>query len=224
MVGTRFAPLPTLRNHNPTAAPFGCGIEGATHGLQEFQARNRRRRHRARHLGHSRPFDERAGRDLDQRARGDRQADHGRRRRQGRRHHLGQGGVLRRRRSLDARGHEPHLCRTAEGEGRGRRQPGAVRPEPPLLAGVPLDRNLRQAVGRRHQRARARRRLRAHAVLPLSRRRRKSQDPARSARDQGRPVSRRRRHPARAAHRLAAGCDATAAEGRGDQPRAGPRR
>ena len=78
---------------------------------------------------------------------------------EGRRHHLQQGGVLRRRRSLDARGHEPHLCEDAEGEGRGRGQPDAVRPEPPFLAGVPQHRNLGQAVGRRHQRARARRRL-----------------------------------------------------------------
>jgi 3-hydroxyacyl-CoA dehydrogenase/enoyl-CoA hydratase/3-hydroxybutyryl-CoA epimerase len=35
------------------------------------------------------------------------------------------------------------------------------------------------------------------------------------------PVPRRRRHPARAAHRLAAGCDAIAVEGRGGQPRQG---
>ena len=37
---------------------------------------------------------ERAGRDLDLGDRGDRQADHGRRRHQGRRHHLSQGSVL----------------------------------------------------------------------------------------------------------------------------------
>ena len=35
------------------------------------------------------------------------EADHGRCRGKGRRHHLRQGSVLRRRRSLDARGHEP---------------------------------------------------------------------------------------------------------------------
>ena len=39
------------------------------------------------------------------------------------------------------------LRRPAQGQGRSRRQPGVVRPEPPLLAGVPLDRNQRQAVG-----------------------------------------------------------------------------
>ena len=71
----------------------------------------------------------------------------------------GKEALSRRRRSVDARGHEPQLCRAAEGEGRGRRQPDAVRPEPPVLAGVPLHRNLGQAVGRRDQRPRARRRF-----------------------------------------------------------------
>ena len=118
-------------------------------------------------------------------------------------------------------GMSQHLCQGAEGEGRGRRQPDAVRPEPPLLAGVPRHRNLGQAVGRRDQRPRARRRFRADAGLPLSRRRRQSEDAARPARDQGRPVPRRRRHPARAAHRAAAGCDAAPAQGRGDQARQG---
>jgi 3-hydroxyacyl-CoA dehydrogenase/enoyl-CoA hydratase/3-hydroxybutyryl-CoA epimerase len=45
------------------------------------------------------------------------EADHGGRRDQGRRHHLRQGGVLRRRRSHDAGGHEPRDCRTAEAKG-----------------------------------------------------------------------------------------------------------
>ena len=102
------------------------------------------------------------------------------------------------------------LREDAEGEGRGRGQPGAVRPGQRHVAGVPPHRNLGQAVGRRDQRAGARRRLRDHAVLPLSCRRRQSEDPARPARDQGRPVPGRGRHPARAAHRGAAGCDATA--------------
>ena len=44
-------------------------------------------------------------------------------------------------------------------KGRGRGQPDAVRPEPPVLAGVSQYRNLRQAVGRRDQRAGARRRF-----------------------------------------------------------------
>ncbi len=47
----------------------------------------------------------------------------------------------------------------AEDKGRGRGQPDAVRPEPPVLAGVSQHRNLGQAVGRRDQRARARRRF-----------------------------------------------------------------
>ena len=50
------------------------------------------------------------------------------------------------------------LCRAAQGQGRGRRQPDAVRREPQILAGVSRHRNLRQAVGRRDQRAGARRR------------------------------------------------------------------
>ena len=83
------------------------------------------------------------------------------------------------------------------------------------------DRNLGQAVGRRDQRPGARRRFRTDAVVPLPRRRRKSEDPARPAGSQGRAVPRRRRHPARAAHRVAAGRDAIAAQGRGDQSRQG---
>ncbi len=130
---------------------------------------------------------------------------------------LGQGGVLRWRRSVDARGHEPPLWRSVEGEGRGRGQPDAVRREPEILAGIPRHRNLRQALGRRHQRACARRRVRADAVVPLPRRRGKPQDPARPARGQGWPVPRRWRHPARAAHRGAARCDAIVVEGRGGQ-------
>ena len=110
---------------------------------------------------------------------------------------------------------------TLKAQGRGSGQPVLFDAEPTFLAGVPLDRDLRQAVGRRHQRACARRRLRTDAVVPLPRRRRKSEDPSRPARSQGRAVPRRRRHPACAAHRAAAGCDAVAAEGRGDQSRQG---
>ena len=69
----------------------------------------------------------------------------------------------------------------------------------------------RQAVGRRDQRAGARRRVRTDAVVPLPRRRGKSEDPSRPAGSQGRAFPRRRRHPARAAHRAAAGCDAAPA-------------
>jgi len=47
----------------------------------------------------------------------------------------------------------------------------------------------------------------------------KPKDPARPARSQGWAFPRRRRYPARAAHRAAAGCDAVAAQRRGHQPR-----
>ena len=76
----------------------------------------------------------------------------------------GKEALSRRRRSVDARGHEPPLCRAAQGQGRGRGQPDAVRPEPQVLAGVSRHRNLGQAVGRRDQRAGARRRFRTDAV------------------------------------------------------------
>ncbi len=84
------------------------------------------------------------------------------------------------------------------GRGSGKRE--AVRREPQAVAAVPAHRDLRQAVGRRHQRHRGRRRFRADARLPSSHRRRQRTDPARSARDQGRFVSGRRRHAAHRAH------------------------
>ena len=77
--------------------------------------------------------------------------------------------LSRRRRSLDARGHEPAPMPTVmKDKGRGRGEPDAVRPEPPLLAGVSLHRNLRQAVGGRDQRARTRRRLRTYAAPAIT--------------------------------------------------------
>ena len=155
------------------------------------------------------------------RTRGDREADLRRCCGEGRRHHLGQGSAVRRRRSVDAGRHEPAVRRDVEKQRRGCREPVAVRPEPPVLAGVSQHRDLGQAMGRRDQRAGTGRRLRTDVGLPLPRRRGKSQDPARAARNQGRAVPRRRRHPARAAHRAAAGCDAAVAEGRGGQSREG---
>jgi len=140
---------------------------GATDGLQEFQSRDRRRRHCAGDVGHPGPFDERARRDLGQRTRGDRETDFCRRCREGRRHHLRQGSIVRRRRSIDARSHEPSICRYVESQRRRGRQPDAVRPEPQVLAGVSRDRDQRQAMGRRDQRACARWWLRIDAVLPL---------------------------------------------------------
>ena len=53
-----------------------------------------------------------------------------------------------RRRSVDARRHEPPICRAAESKGESRGQPDAVRREPPILAGVSRHRNIRQAMGR----------------------------------------------------------------------------
>jgi hypothetical protein len=68
-------------------------------------------------------------------------------------------------------------------------------------------RDLRQAGRGRDQRSGAGRRSRTHARLPLPRRRRQPEDPARPARDQGRPVPGRRRHPAPAAPDRRAGGD-----------------
>ena len=102
----------------------------------------------------------------------------GRRRRQGRGHHLGQGGVLRRRRPVDARRHEPHLCRDAE-EPRARKPPTrccSTRAAASRWCSARIETS-RQAVGRRDQRAGARRRFRTDAGVPLSRRRRKSARP-----------------------------------------------
>ena len=72
----------------------------------------------------------------------------------------------------------------------------------------------RQAVGRRHQRHRHGRRLRAVPRLPSPRRLRQSEDAARPAGSEGRPVPRRRRHPARRAHDAAGRRAAIPAQGR----------
>ena len=172
-------------------------------------------------MGHSGPFDERARRNHDYRTRRDRETDLRRCGGQRRRRHLGQGRILRRRRSVDAGGHEPQIHRAAQGQGRGGCQPDAVRREPQILAGVPGHRNLRQAMGCRDQRTGARRRVRTHAVVPLSRRRRESEDPSWPSGSKGRPFPGRGRDPARAAYRAATGRDATFAEGRGRQSRKG---
>ena len=96
----------------------------------------------------------------------------GRCRRQGRGHHLGQGHVLRRRRSHDAGDAEPHLRRAGGVARRGGGECAAVRGKPQAVAALPPHRDLRQAVGRGDQRHRGRRRLRTGARLPSSRRRR----------------------------------------------------
>ena len=82
----------------------------------------------------------------------------------------------------------------------------------------------RQALGGRDQRPRAGRRLRIEARLPLPRRRGKSEDPARPARSQGRPVPRRRRHAARPAHGAAADAMQFLLKGEPVATSTGPRR
>ena len=67
--------------------------------LHQFQARHRRRRHRARHLERAGAHDECHRCRGDRGTVGDRRGAGDRWRRQGRRHHLGQGHLLRRRRS-----------------------------------------------------------------------------------------------------------------------------
>ena len=94
----------------------------------------------------------------------------GRRRHQRRGHHLRQGDVLRRRRPHHARNFQPRVRRHREGARRGAGDRAAVRGEPQALAALPPARDLRQALGRRDQRHRARRRLRAVPRLPSPRR------------------------------------------------------
>ncbi len=79
--------------------------------------------------------------------------------------------------------------------------------------------NLGQAVGRGDQRHRARRRVRDHARLPSSGGGGQSEDPGGRAGDQGRAVSRRRRHPAHPAHDPGERGAAGAAQGRPDPAR-----
>ncbi len=94
-----------------------------------------------------------------------------------------------------------------------------LRGEPQALAALSAAGNLRQAVGRGDQRHGARRRLRAVPRLPSPHRGRQSEDARRPARDQDRPVSRRRRHAARRAHDDAGRRAAVPAQGRPDQAR-----
>ncbi len=149
----------------------------------------------------------------------DRRAGRERRRDQGRGHHLGQGHVLRRRRSHHAGNAEPHLCRADQGARRGGGEHKAVRGKPQAVAALSPHRDLRQAVCRGDQRHRARRRLRADARLPPAHRRRQRQDAARPARDQDRPVPRRRRHAAHRAHDAARRRIAIPVQGRAAPPR-----
>ena len=102
---------------------------------------------------------------------------------------------------------------------RGGRRRLRVRREPQAVAALSPHRDLRQALGLRAQRHRDGRRLRARARLPSAHRRRQSEDAARPARDQDRPVPRRRRHPAHRAHAAARRRAAISAQGRPAQAR-----
>ncbi len=119
---------------------------------------------------------------------------------------------------------DPHLRRDGEDAGRGGGGEPPVQREPQAVAALSAARDLRQAVGRRDQRHRARRRLRALPRLPSSHRRRQRQDPRRSARGQDRPVPRRRRYAARRAHAGARRRAAVPAQGRSASTRTAPRR
>ena len=84
--------------------------------------------------------------------------------------------------------------------------------------------DLRQAGRGRHRRPGAGRRAGDRARLPLPRRGRQSEDPARPARGQGGPAARRRRHAAPAAPDRRHGRRADAAGGQADAPAGGARR
>ena len=133
---------------------------------------------------------------------------------QGRGRHLGQGHLFRRRRPHHAGEPQRDLRRHGAPAGRGSGDRQAVRGEPQAVAALSAPRDERQAVGRGDQRHRARRRVRALPRLPSPGRGRQPEDARRPARDQGRPVPRRRRHPARRPHDGAGRRAADAAQGR----------
>jgi len=140
---------------------------------------------------------------------------------------------VRRCRSLDARGMStPYAAAQEKGE-------VAVTKfcstrSRPLIAGFRSIETSGKPCGSRSSRDRTRRRLRAHRSSPptpppppphpppppLPRRGRQSQDPARPARVKVGTGPRRPGHPARAAHSLAAGCDAVALKGEAINSRA----
>ena len=126
-----------------------------------------------------------------------------RRRDQGRRHHLRQGHVLRRRRPDHAGKPEPHLRRADKVAGRRRRRMRGCSTRAASCRCSTAASRPAASPGSRRSTALPRRRLRAGARLPSPRRRRQRQDAARPARNQGRPVSRRRRHATRRAHAAA---------------------
>ena len=179
----------------------------------QFQARNRRRRHRARHLGYARPLDER---DRPQGHRGAlRDRREGRRRRgdQGRGDHIRQGDVLRRRRPHHAGKARREFAEARQGQGRGSGR-GALFEESRKLSllyrrletcGKPWVAAINgTALGGGFELPR----------LPPPRRGGQPEDARRPAGGQGRPVSRRRRHAAHRAHDAAGRRAAVPAQGR----------
>ena len=141
--------------------------------LRQLQARHRRRRHRARHLGRARPLDER------HRPQGHRGALRHRRSRW-RPTPAIKGAVITSGKDTFCAGADLTMLEMfsrqfadmVEGARRGGRQCNALRGEPQAVAALPAARDQRQAVGRRDQRHGARRRLRALPRLPPPHRRR----------------------------------------------------
>ena len=138
----------------------------------------------------------------------------GRRRDQGRGHHLGQGHVLRRRRS-----HAAGNARRAPSTTWPRRRARRPRPRRCSRRAASCRSSTggsRPAASRGSPRSTAPRWAAASSSprLPPPHRRRQREDPPRPARDQGRAVSRRRRHAAHRAHDAAGRRAAIPAQGR----------
>jgi hypothetical protein len=170
-------------------------------------------RHCARHLGQPlmNVFDEVSTQEIGEIIK----SDHRRCRDQGRRDHLRQGGLLRRRRSHHARGHEPGVC-TSSSRRRARKPRTRCCSRRAARCRCRSARS-RPAASRGSLRSTAlpRRRFRDHAGLPLPRRGREPEDPRSAC-----PRSRSACSPAPAAPsacraRAAGGCAADAAQGRG---------
>ena len=189
-----------------------------SHEPDQLSFRNRRRRHRARDLGHAGPVDERDQRRGRRRARPDRRQDRERRSDQRRRLHLRQGWLRGGRGPDDARDRRQGIRAPRQGRRQGRGDARLRRRDEAIVARLPPPRNLRQTGRRRDQRRVHGRRFRTGAGVPLSHRRRYGQGARRTAGDQGRALSRRRRHAARRAADADAGRAADAAQGRSDPP------
>ena len=189
--------------------------------LVNFRTRDRRRRNRVGQLGHAGAFDERADAGGDRRNQRDRRSCREGFSHQRRGIHFGQGRLLRRRGPDHAAGHGQGIRARRQSRRRGGGDAVLLRPLAPALADLSEAGNLGQAVRRGDQRRLHGRRLRAGARLPLPHRRRQRQGARRPAGNQGRPVSRRRRHAAHRAADADAGRPADVVQGRPDPPRRG---